>query len=67
MMDLMKTARTVYGSSGDNFVDKAGFTSLAAMLYDIKPVSTTNALAKVDRAIQDMLPKNQFKGISDEK
>jgi hypothetical protein len=32
MMDLMKTARAVYGYSRDNFVDKAGFTSLAAML-----------------------------------
>jgi hypothetical protein len=32
MMDMLKTARSVYGYSTDNFVDKAGFSALAAML-----------------------------------
>jgi hypothetical protein len=32
MMDLVKTARAVYGYSLDNFVDKAGYSGLAAML-----------------------------------
>jgi hypothetical protein len=32
LMDLVKTARSVYGYSVDNFTDKAGYSALAAML-----------------------------------
>jgi hypothetical protein len=32
MMGLVKTARTVYGYSVDNFTDGAGYNALAAML-----------------------------------
>lgn len=32
MLGLLKKARSVYGYSEDNFVDEAGYTSLAAML-----------------------------------
>ena len=32
MLSLLKQARAVYGYSEDNFVDGAGYTSLAAML-----------------------------------
>jgi hypothetical protein len=32
MMDLVKTARSVYGYSMDNFTDKAGYSALASML-----------------------------------
>jgi len=33
MMSLVKTARSTYGYSFDNFVDGAGYTALAAMLH----------------------------------
>jgi hypothetical protein len=33
MMALVKTARSTYGYSEDNFVDGAGYTALAAMLH----------------------------------
>lgn len=32
MMDMVKHARATYGSSRDNYVDKAGYSALAAML-----------------------------------
>lgn len=46
MMSLLKKARSVYGFSEDNFVDEAGYTSLAAMLTipakpSTKPITTT--------------------------
>ena len=34
MQAMVKQARSVYGRSNDNFVDQAGYTSLAAMLID---------------------------------
>ena len=33
MMSMVKTARSTYGYSEDNFVDGAGYTALAAMLH----------------------------------
>jgi hypothetical protein len=42
MMDLVKTARAVYGYSLDNFVDKAGYSGLAAMLQAEPPKEEPN-------------------------
>lgn|GEM_PF-6761499 len=46
MMDLLKTARHVHGNplNEDNFVDKAGYSSLAASMAGIKPKETPTAM-----------------------
>lgn len=45
MMDLLKTARHVHGDpmNDDNFVDKGGYTALAAALAGIKTPEDTKA------------------------
>ena len=48
MMAMLKIARAVYGYSLDNFIDGAGFTSLAAMLTPVpeQPVKAPMIIAK---------------------
>jgi hypothetical protein len=54
LMDLMKTARSVYGYSADNFTDKAGYSSLAAMLT---PQPKSNVIKMGDKNMEDLFPK----------
>lgn len=54
MMDLVKTARAVYGYSKDNFVDKAGFTSLAGMLT---PEPNGHVSTKPKKKLEEMFQK----------
>lgn len=46
MMDLLKTARHTYGDplNMDNFVDKGGYTGIAASLAGIKPTTPGQGL-----------------------
>lgn len=53
MMDLVKTARSVYGYSKDNFTDKAGYTALAAMLTPPKD----NGREMSTKTMAEMFPK----------
>lgn len=53
LLDLLKTARSVYGYSKDNFVDKAGYTALAAMLTP--PLDFGTELAT--KTMAEMFPK----------
>jgi hypothetical protein len=55
MMDMLKTARHTYGDpmNEDNFVDKAGYTGLAAALAGIKTPE-----GKMDDATLSVLARN---------
>jgi len=54
LMDLVKTARSVYGYSGDNFTDKAGYSALAAMLTP-RPLNTTKVSS--EKVMAELFPK----------
>jgi hypothetical protein len=55
LMDLMKTARSVYGYSPDNFTDKAGYSSLAAM---ITPQPKSNVIKMGEKSMEELFPKS---------
>jgi len=57
MMDLVKTARSVYGYSIDNFTDKAGYTALAAMLTP----HPDGPMAMSSKTMAEMFPKQELK------
>lgn len=56
MMALVKQARAVYGYSMDNFVDNAGFMSLAGMLTP-PPTKETVKPPVPDYVVEDPIPK----------
>jgi hypothetical protein len=57
LMDMVKTARSVYGYSEDNFKDKAGYSSLAAMLH---PDAPNREPAEERKSLAELMPRVNY-------